>query len=79
MKTAYLYPGQGSQKTGMCQAFYEAYPSVRARMEEASSLLGYDLPAILLVPDERLNRTEYTQPAMVACELAMTEIGRAHV
>lgn len=73
MKIAYLYPGQGSQQTGMCRAFFDSEASVRSRIEEASGLLGYDLAALMFEPDERLNETEYTQPAMVAAELAMTE------
>lgn len=74
MKVAYLYPGQGSQQTGMCRAFFDREASVRARIEEASALLGYDLGALMFEADERLNETEYTQPAMVAAELAMTEV-----
>ncbi|MDO4291729.1 MAG: ACP S-malonyltransferase [Eubacteriales bacterium] len=73
-KTAYLYPGQGAQQTGMCQAFYERYPSVRKRIAEASEILGYGLAELMFEPDERLNETAYTQPAMVAAELAMTQV-----
>lgn len=72
-KIAFIYPGQGAQHIGMAKSFYDAYESVRARFAEASALLGYDLAELCFSENDKLDRTEYTQPAMVLAELAMTE------
>lgn len=71
-KIAYLYPGQGSQYAGMCRQFYETESAVRKLFDEASELLSYDLAALMFASDGRLDETQYTQPAMVAMELALT-------
>ncbi|MEO5863538.1 MAG: malonyl CoA-acyl carrier protein transacylase, partial [Nitrospiraceae bacterium] len=55
----------------MGRALAEAHPSVRSLYEEASSVLGYDIAALCFEgPVERLNLTEYTQPALLVCSLA---------
>ncbi len=67
---AFLFPGQGSQAVGMGQAWREAYPQLMALFEEANSILGYDLQALCFDgPAEQLNRTEYTQPALLVTSL----------
>ncbi len=67
---AFLFPGQGSQAVGMGQAWREAYPQLMALFEEANSILGYDLRALCFDgPAEQLNRTEYTQPALLVTSL----------
>ena len=67
---AFLFPGQGSQAVGMGQAWREAYPQLMALFEEANSILGYDLQALCFEgPAEQLNRTEYTQPALLVTSL----------
>ena len=49
----------------------EAYPSIRSLYEEASSVLGYDIAALCFEgPAERLNLTEYTQPALLVSSIA---------
>lgn len=70
-KTAILFPGQGAQKCGMGRSFYENDADARAFIEEASELLSMDMRALLFEENDRLNRTEYTQPAMVTCGIAM--------
>lgn len=60
--TVYVFPGQGSQKIGMGEAFFDRYPLL---VEEANSILGYDIKALCLYdPDKQLNQTQYTQPAL---------------
>ena len=55
----------------MGKALADAHPSVRSLYEEASSVLGYDIAALCFEgPVERLNLTEYTQPALLVCSLA---------
>lgn len=73
-KTAFIYPGQGAQKTGMGKDFYEASDLARARYDRASELVGFDMAALCFEPDERLDITEYTQAAMVTTCIAMTEV-----
>ena len=55
----------------MGRVLAEAYPSVRRLYDEASSILGYDVAALCFDgPAEQLNRTEYTQPALLVSSLA---------
>ncbi|MDO8358192.1 MAG: ACP S-malonyltransferase [Nitrospirota bacterium] len=66
-----VFPGQGSQSVGMGKALAEAYPDVRDLYDEASSVLGYDIAALCFEgPSERLNLTEYTQPALFVSSMA---------
>lgn len=66
-----VFPGQGSQSVGMGRALYEAYPAVRTIYEEASSVLGYDVAALCFEgPADRLNLTDYTQPALLTSSVA---------
>jgi len=68
---AFVFPGQGSQSVGMGRALVEAQPALRAVYDEASSVLGYDVAALCFEgPPERLNLTEYTQPALLVCSIA---------
>ncbi len=67
----FLFPGQGSQSVGMGRGFYEALPSVKTVYDEASSILGYDIAQLCFEgPAERLNMTEYTQPALLVSSAA---------
>ena len=70
-KTAFLFPGQGSQSLGMLAQLATQSALVRDTFAEASEVLGYDLWAVVQSgPDERLNQTEITQPAMLAAGIA---------
>lgn len=79
MKTAVVFPGQGSQSVGMMAGFADA-PVVERTFREASAILGEDLWALAAQgPAEALNRTVVTQPLMltagVACWRAWRERG----
>ena len=64
-KKAYLFPGQGSQLTGMGAALYEAYPDIRHLFDTADEILGYGLRNMMFYgAEEELKRTEITQPAV---------------
>lgn len=71
-KIAFLYPGQGAQTTGMGKDFYDSSLVSRAVFEEGSEILRIDLASLCFTPNGLLDRTDYTQIAMVATCIAMT-------
>ena len=75
---ALVFPGQGSQSVGMLAELSELHPSVKATFEEASDGAGADLWALSQAgPEEMLNRTEYTQPALLAAGVAVWRLWQA--
>ena len=69
---AFVFPGQGSQSVGMLAELSELHPSLRATFQEASEGAGIDLWALSQAgPEEQLNRTEYTQPVLLAAGVAV--------
>src|SRR3569832_758072 len=75
MPFAFIFPGQGSQSVGMLAALAEAYPEVQATFATASAVLGYDLWTLVQNgPEEELNRTDKTQPAMLAAGVAVWRV-----
>lgn len=74
MKTAFLFAGQGAQTLGMGQELYEKYSIVRETFQEASHALGYDLAQIIFYDEEKLNQTEYTQPAILTVSMAIARL-----
>lgn len=78
MSLAFVFPGQGSQAIGMLGALAEAYPQVQDTFKEASDALGYDLwDVVVNGPAEDLNKTQTTQPAMLAAGIAVWRIWNA--
>lgn len=73
-KLAFIYPGQGAQKAGMGADFYENSSAARKLFDKAGEALDFDLKKLCFEEDERLHRTEFTQPAMVTTCLAMTRV-----
>lgn len=70
-----VFPGQGSQSVGMGKALCEAHPRLKQVYDEASSVLGYDAAALCFDgPAERLNLTEYTQPALLVSSIAALKV-----
>ena len=68
---AMVFPGQGSQSVGMLAALAAAFPVVTETFSVASSVLGYDLwERVQQGPEELLNQTACTQPAMLAAGVA---------
>jgi len=59
---AYLFPGQGSQIKGMGEGLFDEFPKLT---KQADDILGYSIKELCLNnPDQRLNQTQYTQPAL---------------
>ena len=68
---ALLFPGQGSQVVGMGQAFYDSVPAARAVFEEADEALGFALSRLIFEgPEDELQLTENTQPAILTMSIA---------
>lgn len=64
-KRAFIFPGQGSQLSGMGAALYESNPEVRIYFDQANEILGYGLKNLMFHgAEEELRRTEITQPAV---------------
>jgi [acyl-carrier-protein] S-malonyltransferase len=78
MSLAFVFPGQGSQSVGMMDGLAQAYPLIEETYAQASAALGYDLWQIVTAgPDEKLNTTDITQPAMLAAGVATWRVWQA--
>jgi [acyl-carrier-protein] S-malonyltransferase len=73
-KTAVVFPGQGSQRPGMARDFHERFSAAREVFAEASDALGLDVAALCFEESDRLDLTEYTQPAILTAEIAMFRV-----
>ncbi|WP_458068901.1 ACP S-malonyltransferase [Rhodanobacter sp. BL-MT-08] len=72
---AFVFPGQGSQSVGMLAELAAAHPEVQATFEEASQGAGLDLWSLAAQgPEDQLNRTENTQPALLAASVAVWRV-----
>lgn len=79
MKTAFLFPGQGSQKVGMVQDLFENYDSVKALIKEADETLGFSISKMMFEgPDTELMKTEFTQPAILTASVAVWQVLKEH-
>ena len=73
----FLFPGQGSQYRGMGSDLHAEYEVARKVYGEASEVLGYDLAELAFSdPDDQLNLTRYTQPAILTHSIACLEVFR---
>jgi [acyl-carrier-protein] S-malonyltransferase len=64
-KIGMIFPGQGSQSIGMGKSFYENSALAREMFEKAGERIGVDFTKLLFEPNEQLDQTEYTQPAIL--------------
>src|SRR5947207_2832217 len=72
---AIVFPGQGSQSLGMLQEFYRDFSEVKDLFTEASSVLKYDLWKLISEgPEQSLNQTEKTQPALLVAGYAVWKV-----
>ncbi|MDD6405601.1 MAG: ACP S-malonyltransferase [Clostridiales bacterium] len=72
-KTAVIFPGQGAQYVGMAKDFYDSFEDSKKIFDEADDVLDIELKKICFEENDDINKTEYTQPAMVAAEVAIYE------
>jgi len=73
--TAFMFPGQGAQTVGMAQDFADAYPVARQTFEQADDLLGFALSKLCFEgPEEELNDTINTQPALYVSGIAILQV-----
>lgn len=75
-KIAFMFPGQGAQKTGMGKDFYEQSETARKVIDKATELLDIDMKALCFEENDKLDQTEYTQAALVTVCLAMEHVLR---
>ncbi len=74
-RTAFIFPGQGSQKVGMGKSLSELYPIANDTYQKADRILGYPLSDISWNdPDNKLNDTYYTQPALFVHSMAVMNV-----
>ena len=70
-----IFPGQGSQSVGMAHEFYKKFEIFKINFKKADDLLNYPLSRIILEgPNDRLNLTEYTQPAIFLVSFSIFEV-----
>lgn len=74
MKTAFIFSGQGAQKAGMGKELYDNFDIVKNVFDKADEALGIKISDICFNEDERLNETEYTQPAILTMSVAVLEL-----
>ena len=75
-KTYILCPGQGAQVVGMGRDFYAESPMARSVLDVASGVLGFDVKAVAFDgPEDRLNQTDVSQPAIFATSVAAFRAG----
>lgn len=78
---AFIFPGQGSQKVGMGKDLFDKFEEARAVYAEASDAVGMDLAKLCFDgPEDVLNMTENTQPAILTASLAaLSVLGAMHI
>ncbi len=70
-----VFPGQGSQKVGMGSDLYNQYDYIKKMFQEADEILGYGITDLILNgPQEKLNQTKFTQPAIYLIGCTICEV-----
>ena len=70
-----VFPGQGSQKVGMGSEFYNKYDYIKQIYKSADEIIGYKISDLIFEgPQEKLNQTTFTQPAIYLIGYTICEI-----
>lgn len=75
-KTAWMFPGQGSQAIGMGADLFDL-PDASAKFEQAEQLLGWSIAEICRHPEDKVSRTLYTQPCLYVIESILADLVRS--
>lgn len=76
-KVLFVFPGQGSQYRGMGGDLFKEYEAARKVYSQASEVLGYDVAELSFEdPQDQLNKTRFTQPALLTHSIACLEVFR---
>lgn len=74
---AYIFPGQGSQFSGMAKDLYEKFSLAKSIVDEADQILGFSLSKIMFEgSDEELKQTKVTQPAIYLHSVLVAKLGK---
>ncbi len=73
-KVAFIFPGQGSQAVGMGKDFYENSPLAKELIDSVSESMGIDFPGLMFVENGDLEKTQFTQPAILLISLVAKEL-----
>ena len=72
---SYVFPGQGSQFTGMCHDLYEKHNSLKEMFQNAKDILGFDISKIMFHGSSNdLVQTKVTQPAIFIHSMAILKV-----
>jgi [acyl-carrier-protein] S-malonyltransferase len=78
VKSAFVFPGQGSQHVGMLSELAAIFPLIEETFSEASEILNYDVWQLVQTdPHQQLNQTQYTQPALLTASVALWRLWQA--
>jgi [acyl-carrier-protein] S-malonyltransferase len=76
MKTAWVFPGQGSQAIGMGVDLFDL-PEAKVKFEQAEQILGWSIPDLCQHPEDKVSRTLYTQPCLYVIESILADLLRS--
>lgn len=74
MKTVFMFSGQGAQYAGMGKELYDNYTQAKEVFDHADEVLGYSIKDICFTDGDKLNDTEFAQPAILTMSIAAMRV-----